>query len=219
MHAKYAMALTRAARARLATGDDAAAARAFAEAREVLAGSSAEVQRETGIIDAAQARSWWLRGDYASLRDAMLRWLEKHPTPGGRTAALAMAALACRHAPAAGCDPTLADQAELGLAAARGPDTPDLLPARLGLAEIAWLDARPAAAIEPTETLLLGVETELGAQHSLVVQAHMLLAALHAQTGDGAAAARHADQAAAGLARLPPGHSLRQLESLYRHSP
>jgi serine/threonine-protein kinase len=219
MHSKYAMALTRAARARLATGDDAAAARAFAEAREVLAGSSAEVQRETGIIDAAQARSWWLRGDYASLRDAMLRWLEKHPTPGGRTAALAMAALACRHAPAAGCDPTLADQAELGLAAARGPDTPDLLPARLGLAEIAWLDARPAAAIEPTETLLLGIETELGAHHSLVVQAHMLLAALHAQAGDGAAAARHADQAAAGLAWLPPGHSLRQHESLYRHSP
>ena len=217
-HPKYAMALTRAARAALASGDDAAATRAFAQAREVLAAGSGDVQRETGIIDAAQARDWWLHGEYGSLRDAMLRWLGKHPTPGGRTVALAMAALACRHAPAADCDPTLAERAGQALAATRDPDAPDLLLARLALAEIAWLDARPAAAIAATESRLARVEAELGTQHSLVVQAHLMLAALHAQAGSRAASSGHAEQAAAGLARLPPGHVLRRHGSPYPHS-
>jgi hypothetical protein len=53
----------------------------------------------------------------------------------------------------------------------------------------------------------------------MIVQTHLLLAALHAQAGAADAASRHADQASAGLARLPSGHPLQARRGMYARRP
>jgi hypothetical protein len=218
-HPQYALALARAARVDLMLGRNDAAEAGFAQARRVVMAGGGEHGRLLGIIDAAQARSWWLAGDFASLRAAMLGWLGQHPTSVGRASALAMAALACRHAARSDCDPTLADQAGRALADPLQVQGLQRLLPRLALAEIAWLDNRPRPALAATRALLAQVEPDLGPSHSLVVQAHLLLAALNAQAGDAAAAARHEGLARTGLAELPPTHRLRQHRAMYAPRP
>jgi len=218
-HPQYALALTRAARVDLLRGRNDAADAAFAHARAVVIAGGGEKQRLLGIIDAAQARAWWLAGDFERLRKAMLGWLDHHPTSVGRVTALAMAALACRHAPAPECATSLVEEAEVALAdptLAQGLQR--LLP-RLALAEIAWLDDRPIPAIRATEAVLADVEPGLGDDHSIIVQARLLLAALHAQAGDSPATDQHSRHADAGLAGLPSTHPLRRHPSMYAPRP
>src|SRR5690606_31325247 len=104
---------------------------------------------------------------------------------------------------------------ERALAETASADNLQHLPARVALGEIAWLDERPSQAIEPMAAMLAEVESDLGAGHSMVVQAHLLLAALHAQAGDADAASRHANEANAGLALLPAGHPLHARREMY----
>ncbi len=214
-HTQYAFALTRAARAHLAAGDVGAAERAFADARAVAASSTGDRQRMTTVIDSAQSRLWWLAGDFAQMRPVMLSLLSRLRGSPARATALALAALACRRAPASECDSTLAAQAERALAETASADNLQHLPARVALGEIAWLDERPSQAIEPMAAMLAEVESDLGAGHSMVVQTHLLLAALHAQAGDADAASRHANEANAGLALLPAGHPLHARREMY----
>ncbi|HKE48906.1 MAG TPA: serine/threonine-protein kinase [Rhodanobacteraceae bacterium] len=214
-HAQYAFALTRSARAHLAAGDVDAASDAFARARAVAASGAGDPRRLVHAIDSSQARLWWLAGDFERIRPALLSLLADIPVSPVRPVALGLVALACHRAPAPDCDPSLIEQAERALADAGGIDDVQRLPARLALAEIAWLDDQPTPAIAALETALAQAERELGASHSMVVQAHLLLSALHLQAGAWDAASRHADQAAAGLAQLSPGHPLRQRAGMY----
>jgi serine/threonine-protein kinase len=218
-HAQYAFALTRAARAHLAAGDVDTAEQAFATARAVAASNAGDRQRLDHAIDSAQSRLWWLTGDFERIRPAMLSLLADIPVSPVRATALALAALACRRAPAPDCDAALAAQAERALADPAYTDSLQRLPARVALGEIAWLDGNPASAITATEAVLARVEPELGAGHSMIVQTHLLLAALHAQAGAADAASRHADQASAGLARLPSGHPLQARRGMYARRP
>ena len=218
-HAQYAYALTRAARAHLAAGDAGEAEQAFANARAVAASNAADRERLLQVIDSAESRLWWLAGDFERMRPALLGWLAGVQASPMRVAVLGLAALACRHAPAPDCKASLADEAERALADPADANNRQLLPARLALAEIAWLDGNAAPAIAATEAALADVEPELGASHSMIIQAHLLLAALHAQAGDADAATRHADQASAGLAQLPPGHPLHARRMMYARRP
>ena len=217
-HAQYAFALTRAARAHLAAGDVGAAERAFASARAVAASSAGDRGRVLNVIDGAQSRLWWLEGEYEQLRPVLLNLIpgtRKSPT---HAAVLALAALACRRAPGPDCDASLAEQAERALDGSAA-DSLQRFPARLALAELAWLDSRPLPAIASAEAALTQAEPALGAGHSMVVQMHLLLAALHAQAGADAAAGRHADQATTGLAQLPSGHPLHARRGMYTGQP
>jgi serine/threonine-protein kinase len=218
-HAQYAFALTRAARAHLAAGDAVTAEHAFAKARAAAAGGAGDHRRIDHAIDSAESRLWWITGDFARIRPAMLRLLADIPVSPVRATALALAALACRRAPAPDCDASLAEQAERSLGDPMYADNVQRLPARLALGEIAWLDGNPAPAIAATEAVLARAEPELGAGHSMIVQTHLLLAALHAEVGDADAASRHADQASAGLARLPPEHPLHTRREMYSRRP
>ncbi len=216
-HAQYAFALTRAARALLAGGDVDAAEQAFAHAREVAASTAGDHQRLDHAIDSAQSRLWWLTGDFERIRAAHLDRPAGTPAPPSRAAALALTALACRRAPAPDCDASLADEAERALAGPSRADNLQHFPARLALSEIAWLDGDTAPAIAEMEAMLARVEPELGTGHSMVVQTHLLLAALYASDAD--AASRHADQASAGLQQLPPGHPLHAHRAMYARRP
>jgi serine/threonine-protein kinase len=218
-HAQYAYALTRAARAHLAAGDAGEAEQAFASARAIAANGAAGRERLLQVIDSAESRLWWLAGDFERMRPALLDWLSGVQTSPTRAAVLGLAALACRHAPAPDCKAALADEAERSLADTADANNRQHLPARLALAEIAWLDGNPAPAIRSTEAALADAEPELGARHSMVIQTHLLLAALHAQAGDANAAHRHADQASAGLAELPSGHPLHARRMMYARRP
>jgi serine/threonine-protein kinase len=218
-HAQYAFALTRAARAHLAAGDVDMAEQVFANARAAAASSAGDHRRIDHAIDSAESRLWWLAGDFGRIRPAMLSLLADIPVSPARATASALAALACRRAPAPDCDASLAAQAERELADPTCTDNLQRLPALLALGEIAWLDGNPASAITATEAVLARVEHELGAGHSMIVQAHLLLAALHAQAGDADAASRHADQASAGLERLPSGHPLHARRGMYARRP
>jgi hypothetical protein len=149
----------------------------------------------------------------------MLAWLAAHSSSPARATALTLAALACMHAPAPDCDASLAAQAEHALADPALADSLQRVPATLALAEIAWLERRPAAGIAGLEPLLAQVEPDLGARHSLIAQMHLLLAALHAQAGDADTAGRHADLATAALAYLPESHPLRARSDMYRSLP
>jgi serine/threonine-protein kinase len=218
-HAQYAYALTRAARAHLAAGDTGEAEKAFARARAVAASNAAGRKRLLQVIDSAESRLWWLAGDFERMRPALLGWLASMQDSPMRAAALGLAALACRHAPAPDCKASLADEAEHALVDPADANNRQRLPARLALAEIAWLDGKPAPAIAATEAALADAEPELGAGHSMVVQAHLLLAALHEQAGASDAARRHADRAIAGLAHLPSGHPLHARRAMYARRP
>jgi serine/threonine-protein kinase len=218
-HAQYAFALTRAARAHLAAGDVQAAEAAFTSARAVAASTAGDHQRLDLAIDSAQSRLWWLTGDFERMRTAQLDRFAGTPAPPSRAAALALASLACRRAPAPGCDASLAGEAERVLADPSCANNFQCLPARLALAEIAWLDGTPEPAIAAAEDALAGGEVELGAGHSMIVQMHLLLAALHAEAGDSDAASRHADQASDGLAQLPSGHPLHARRGMYARRP
>ena len=218
-HAQFAFALTRAARAHLAAGDIGAAEQAFASARSAAASSAGDRQRLLYVIDSAQARLWWLQGDFARTRAALLSSLAGASASPARAAALGLVALACRRTPAPDCDASLVEQAEHELADPAYADNLQRLPARLALAEIAWLDDQPMRAIAAAEAALAQAEPELGAGHSMVVQTHLLLAALHTQAGAADAAGRHADRADAGLAQLPSGHPLRARRGMYTLQP
>ncbi|RYD14577.1 MAG: serine/threonine protein kinase [Lysobacteraceae bacterium] len=217
-HAQLAFALTRAARARMVAGDAPGAERSFESARATAAVAAGDRERLLHVIGSAQARLWWWQGDFGAMRGAMLAWIEAHPESPARGVSLAMAALACAHAPAPDCDATLDARAERELAAPTHAGSVQQLPARLALAEVAWLRHAPAAAIASLQQALSHALPELGEQHALVVQAHLLLAAMHRQAGSGDAAGRHAAQAAAGLAQLPPGHPLRARSDMYAPS-
>jgi serine/threonine-protein kinase len=218
-HAQYAYALTRAARAHLAAGDAVAAERAFAAARTVAASSTGDHQRLVHAIDSAQARLWWFAGDFERMRTAELDRFAGTPGPPSRAAVLALASLACRRAPSPGCDASHAAEAERVLADPSCANNLQCLPARLALAEVAWLDGKAESAIAAAEDALAKFEPELGAAHSTIVQMHLLLAALQAQAGDADAAHRHADQASAGLAELPSGHPLHARRMMYARRP
>jgi hypothetical protein len=218
-HAQYAFALTRAARAHLAVGDVQAAEAAFTSARAVAASAAGDHQRLDLAIDSAQSRLWWLTGDFERMRAAQLDRFAGTPAPPSRAAALALASLACRRAPAPECDASLAGEAERVLADPSCANNFQCLPARLALAEIAWLDGAPEPAIAAAEDALSEGEAELGAGHSMIVQMHLLLAAMHAEAGATDASSRHADQANDGLAQLPPGHPLHARRGMYARRP
>jgi hypothetical protein len=218
-HRFYVVALHRRATLVLARGDARAAAADFDRARvRAEAIESAQDRRYVlAVVDANQARYWWLTRDYAHLRDAMLAFVhdgpDQHPRLGSRAPGAfyyaSLARLACRRAPGTGCDAVSAASVESLMREPRAARSTLRLPARIALLEALPPDADPRPAIAALESELAAADPTLPPRHSLRAQAHLALAALRERLGETAAAALERERAADVLAHLPQDHPLR----------
>ncbi len=216
-HRQFAGLLMRRANLRLARGEAEDSRKDFEMAREVARGLASADDRNyvLGMIDAAQAHWWWLHGDYAALRDAMLGLLGPDasprfgPTQPGRFLHASLAALACSRAPVADCSADRWTGAEALLADPQAMQSALRLPSRIALAECAP-SGHEFAARQELARALGEVGPELAPAHAWRVQAHRALASLDTRLGDMAAADSEAALAAEASAAMPPGHSLRR---------
>jgi eukaryotic-like serine/threonine-protein kinase len=215
-HRNHALVLAQRARLYLASGEVGAARADYDQARVVANMSTSERGKLLGAIDASEARLWWLTGDNAKLRDAMLSLLSPDRSAGARLGTRApdaplyasLAALACRRAPIPPCGNDRAILAEQLLAEPRFAHSPQRLPARIAMAELALANGAPGPAIAPLAKVLAELESELGPAHSLRAQSYRMLAAMREITGDRAGAHADSDRAADAMAQLPAGHPL-----------
>lgn len=213
-HRQFTGVLTRRARLHFTHGRVAEAVADFDAARSIAeALESVEDRRFVlATIDAAQSRSWWIGGDFPALRDAMLSLVAStHPRLGpemvGGFHYASLAALACRRAPAPACE------GDRVAAAARTLANPVLrghalrLPSLLALAEADTTAA--GISVEAIEQGLTDSLASYGPGHSIHVQAHRVLARLHRDAGEVAAAEREESLATTLAEALPVGHPLR----------
>ncbi len=215
-HRQFAIFLQRRARLHLAHGRSADAHADFDAARAIARGIGNAGDRDylLATIDAGQSRDWWLRQDFPALRDAMLSLLSStHPRLGAQTLGgfhyASLAALACRRAPAPACGGDRVAAAAKALADPLPHGHALRLPSLLALAEA---DAHAAGITAPMlEQALADAAPNYGPRHSIQVQAHRVLAARYAETGDPAAAAMHLAQAEQVARVLPFGHPLRSV--------
>jgi eukaryotic-like serine/threonine-protein kinase len=228
-HGQYLGLLLRRANLHFARGERAEAQRDLNQARALTKSDPpiGEPAFLLGVIDAWQARSWWLNDDYPTLRDAMLRLLSTDPansarlgpgTAGGFYYA-GLAALACHHAPDARCGSDRIAQAMRLLAEPAAQNSALRLPAQLALAEIDLANGTPDHAVAILSPLLAELDAELHPEHSLRVQAWLTLAALRAQQGQAEKAQADAARGYAALQALPAGHALHQHKTLLERVP
>ena len=219
-HPLRAAAFVRRAALSSAHGDENAAEAGFAAARSIAAAIESEAARRhlLAVVDAGQARHWWLTRDYPALRDAMLALVDdgpgQHPRLGSRAPGgfyfASLAARACRAAPVPACDRVADQTIEALLREAPALRSALRLPARIALGEALPESADPRAAAAALEDELDAVARALPPTHSLRAQAHLVLAALRERAGEQGRAAAHRAQAEAVLLALPETHLLRR---------
>jgi len=209
-HVQHALALIRRAEAASATGRFDAAGADIDSASGIFGRSEATSASAQRVLKGARLQLLRLRDQWPELRDALLL-LAGDAAVARQPLAMpvfAWTALACRRAPAAGCDDDWTVRADRVLAQSRFARDPNRLLAQIALAEIELENSRPAHAIERLASAMSISEKELGAQHSWFAEAHLLLARAQEQAGDRAAATGHRARAERIIGALPASHPL-----------
>jgi serine/threonine-protein kinase len=210
-HTTYAMALMRRSGVEIASGNFDAATADLAHAREIYAAGQSNPAGALRIAAMAQATMDHTRGDYSGLREHLAKFLGHAADAKSPSAPRTFAwfALACAKSPGSECADDQTARAQAILDDPEFSQSPNQLPGRTAIAQIALMHGDAATAVKQLEQGLAVATKELGEHHSWVGEAHLVLGDARAASGDAAAAKMEYATAVDILRTLPATHPLR----------